>query len=146
MTNQLKYEDVAVGQLLPVLRKSPNTRQLVMWAGATEEFYELHYDKDFAQSKGLPGVIVHGMLLTSFLGQLLTDWIGDLGTIKKLRVNYLSMVFPGQDLVCKGVVARKYVENNEELVSCDIWIEKVSGEKTVSGEAIVSLPAGAYNE
>jgi acyl dehydratase len=104
------------------------------------EFYEVHYDKDFAQKQGLPGVIVHGMLMTSFLGQLVTDWVGDGGTLKKLRVNYLAIVFPGQDLRCQGTVARKYVENGENLVACEIWVERENGEKAVAGEAVVRLP------
>jgi acyl dehydratase len=140
MANKIYYDEVTEGQALPVLAKHPTTRQLVMWAGAAEEFYELHYDKDFATAKGLPGVIVHGMLMTSFLGQLLTDWIGDEGTLKKFRVNYLSIVFPGHDMFCKGTVTRKYAENGENLMACDIWLEKENGEKVVSGGAVVALP------
>jgi acyl dehydratase len=141
MANKLYYGDVTIGQSLPVLVKHPTTRQLVMWAGAAEEFYEAHYDKDFAISKGLPGVIVHGMLMTSFLGQLVTDWIGDEGTLKRFRANYLAIVYPNRDMFCKGTVTRKYIENGENLVDCDIWLEKENGEKVVSGGAIVALPA-----
>ena len=141
MANKLYYDDVAVGQSLPVLAKHPTTRQLVMWAGAAEEFYELHYDKDFAISKGLPGVIVHGMLMASFLGQLVTDWIGEEETSKKLRANYLAIVYPGRDMFCKGTVTQKYTENGKNLAACDIWLEYENGEKVVAGGAVVALPA-----
>ncbi len=141
MANKIYYDDVALGQAVTVLKRHPTTRQLVMWAGAAEEFYEAHYDKDFAISKGLPGVIVHGMLMASFLGQLMTDWIGDDGTLKKLSANYLAIVYPGHDLFCKGTVTKKYQENGENLVACDIWVEKENGDKVVSGRAVVALPA-----
>jgi acyl dehydratase len=112
-----------------------------MWAASSEEYYEVHYDKDFAQEKGLPGIIVHGMLLISFLGQMITDWIGDWGTVKKIRTSNRAMALPNQDLICKGTVTWKYVENNENLVQCEIWLETEKGEKLVLGEALASLPS-----
>ena len=140
MSKQVYYEDIEIGQSIPALIKHPTPRQLVMWAAASEEYYEVHYDKDFAQEKGLPGIIVHGMLQLSFLGQMMTDWIGDWGTVKKIRTSNRAIVFPNQDLFCKGTVTRKYSENNENLVQCEIWLETEKGEKSVLGEALVSLP------
>ena len=40
----------------------------------------------------------------------------------------------------KGVVTKKYVENGENLVECDIWLENHKGEKTTPGSALVALP------
>ena len=140
MADKLYYEDITVGQSLPTLVKHPTKRQLVMWSCATLEFYEIHYDKEFAQSKGLPGVVVQGMLLLSFLGQMVTDWIGDWGTLKKLSASYRAFVLPNQNLSCKGTVTRKYIENGENYVNCEIWVESATGEKAVVGETVVSLP------
>jgi acyl dehydratase len=137
---QLFYDEVQIGQALPALVKHPTKRQLVKWAGAAGEFYELHYDKDFAQSKGLPGVIVHGMLMGSFLGQMVTDWIGDEGTLKKLNTMNRAIVFPDQDLTCQGIVTKKYLLDEEGIIECDVWLENAGGEKAVTGMAIVSLP------
>lgn len=66
MTAQLYWDDVKVGVEIPRLIKHPTTRQLVKWAGASGDYYEVHYDKDFAQDKGLQGVIVHGRLKAAF--------------------------------------------------------------------------------
>lgn len=143
MTEQLYYEDVTVGSEIPPLVKQPTTRQLVMWAGASGDYYQIHYDKDFAQSKGLPGVIVHGQLSYSFLGQLLTDWIGRQGSLRKMTCNYRDMNFPGEPLTCKGRVTNKYVKDNEHAVECSIWMENNKGKKTVSGTATVILPSRA---
>ncbi len=51
MGKQVFYEDVEVGMEIPPLVKTPSTRQLVMWAGASGDYYEIHYDKDFALKK-----------------------------------------------------------------------------------------------
>ena len=141
MTKQIYYEDIAVGSEIPSLVKHPATRQLVMWAGASTDFYEIHYDKDFAQGNGLPGVIVHGQLSCGFLGQLITDWIGEEGSIKKLTCSYKGMNFPGEALACKGKVTKKYIEDGEHYVESDIWVENPEGERTVLGIAVVTLPA-----
>jgi len=141
MAEQIYYEDVTEEQELPSLIKQPTTRQLVMWAGASGDYYAIHYDKDFAQSKGLPGVIVHGQLVASFLGQLLTDWMGEQGKLIKLACSYKGMNFPGETITCRGKVSKKYVEDGEHRLECHIWAENAKGERTVTGKAIVALPS-----
>ncbi|MFQ6121871.1 MAG: MaoC/PaaZ C-terminal domain-containing protein [Dehalococcoidales bacterium] len=141
MAEQVYYEDVTVDSEIPPLVKQSTTRQLVMWAGASGDYYAIHYDKDFAQSKGLPGVIVHGQLVASFLGQLITDWMGEQGTLSKLTCNYRGMNFPGEAITCRGKVSEKYIEDGKHYIECNIWAENAKGEKTVTGKAIVTVPA-----
>jgi acyl dehydratase len=140
MAKQIYYQEVNVGDSLPTLVKHPTPRQLVMWAGASGDFYEIHYDKDFARSQGLPGLIVHGMLTTSFLAQLVTDWMGESGTFKVLDTSNRAMLFPDQDVICKGKITKKYIENKENFVECEIWAENSKGEKPVTAMALVTLP------
>ncbi len=71
---------------IPALRKRCTPRQLVMWAAASRDFYEIHYDVEYARSIGLSGLVVHGALKHAFLGQLLHDWIAPLGSIVEYRV------------------------------------------------------------
>jgi acyl dehydratase len=141
MTGKLYYEDVDVGGELTTLVKQPTSRQLVMWAGASGDYNPIHYDKDFAQSRGLPGVVVHGQLVGCFLGQMVTDWIGEQGRLKKLTLTYRRMNFPGEALACKGTVTKKYIEDGRHFVVCSLWTENPKGEKTVTGTAVVTLPA-----
>jgi len=140
MTEQLYYQDIVAGSEIPPVVKQATTRQLVMWAGASGDYYEIHYDKDFAQSQGLPGVIIHGQLAGSFLGQLITDWMGEQGNLRKLTCSYRGMNFPGEVVTCKGKVSKKYVEDGKHCVECSLWVENPQGEKTVLGMAIVILP------
>ncbi len=141
MADQVFWEDVAEGMDLPTLVKNPTTRQLVQYAGASGDYYEIHYDKEFAQSTGLDGVILHGALKNAFLGQLITDWIGPQGVLKRLSCQYRGMDFPGNTITGKGAVTRKYREGGQSLVDCDIWLENPQGEKTTPGVATVALPS-----
>ena len=59
MPDQVFWDDVSEGMELPPVVKNPTTRQLVQYAGASGDFYEIHYDKDFAQGTGLDMVIIH---------------------------------------------------------------------------------------
>lgn len=140
MTKELYWEDVAEGGEITPLLKHPTPRQLVMYAGASGDYHEIHYNKEFALERGLPDIIVHGQLSCHFLGQLMTDWIGDEGMLKKLSCSYRGMNFPGEDLICRGKVTRKYVEDGEHFIECNIWAENPKEEKTVLGSAIVTLP------
>ena len=141
MGKVLYWEDVEEGQELPPLIKRPTTRQLVQYAGASGDFYEIHYDKDYAQANGLPGVIIHGALKMAFLAQLVTDWIGEWGTLKKFSVQYRGMDVPGDTLTCKGRVTRKWTEDGQHLVEAEIWLENGKGERTTPGSAVVALPS-----
>jgi acyl dehydratase len=141
MAEQVYYEDVNVGDEIPTLVKNCTTQQLVMWATGSGDMYPIHYDKDFAVGNGLPGVIVHGALKHAFLGQMLHDWIGEKGEIRKYNCQYRAMDVPGQDIICRGVVTNKARDGGLNIVELDIWTEKASGEKTSPGKATVILPS-----
>lgn len=141
MASKLFWEDVQVGSEIPPLVKNPTTQQLVRWAGASGDFYQIHYDKDFAIGTGLAGVIVHGALKSAWLGQLLGDWVGESGTIKKYGCSYRGMDVPGDTLTCKGKVVKKYTQGGEHLADCEIWLENSRGERTTPGTGVVALPA-----
>ena len=143
MAEQLYYEDVQEGSEILTLEKLPTTTTLVMYAGASGDFNPLHFDKDFASMMGFPKVLVHGRLQASFLSQMLTDWIGDKGEVKRLSVQYRGNAFPGDKLLCKGTVTRKYVEGGEHLVECEIWAENPEERRIAPGTAVVALPSKA---
>lgn len=140
MGSPLYWEDVEEGTEIPPLVKQPTTRQLVQYAGASGDFYEIHYDRDFAQNDGLPGQILHGALKNAFLAQLVTDWIGEHGTLRRLSCQYRNMDVPGDTLICKGTVTKKHVTDGGHMVDCEIWVENGKGERTTPGAATVILP------
>ena len=66
-TPTLWFEDVVAGDELPELVKHPDTRQLVMYAGAAQDFVPIHYDLNVAQAAGHPTVGLSNW--TSRIGQ-----------------------------------------------------------------------------
>ena len=141
MTSDKKYfDDVEIGKAIPSLRKKTTTRQLVMYAGASGDYYEVHYDKEFAVERGLPGIIVHGALKSGFIGQMLSDWAGVEGSIKKLETQYRGMDIVGEPIYCKGTIVSKNIIDGEGIVECEIWTENSDTEKTTVGSAQIQLP------
>ena len=133
MNNIPFLEDISVGDEIPPLTKSATTRQLVMYAGASGDFYQIHYDMDYAKNNGLPGVILHGALKNAFLGQVITDWIGNSGKLKMLEVQYKGMDLPGTPVYAKGIVTDVCVPISR-LAEClletkkdiGIWFRKIA--------------------
>ena len=123
------------GAELPELVKHPTTRQLVQYAGASCDFYEIHYDQDFARSTGLPGVILHGLLKTGFLAQLVTSALGDRGRLKTFEVSYRGLDLPGRPCRCRGLVTSA-ADGEAEL---EVWTEDPEGSRTTIGKATVEL-------
>ncbi|MBA7487214.1 hypothetical protein ES707_22776 [subsurface metagenome] len=141
MSEQRYYQDVKKGDEVAPLVKEPTPRQLVMWAGAVGDYLPIHYDQDYARSRGLDGIIVHGQLVGAFLGQLMTDWVGEQGRLRKLSCSYKGMNYPGEAITLRGKVTRKYIRGGEHFVECRLWAENPKGEKTASGTATAVLPS-----
>ena len=136
----LWFEDVAVDDELPELVKEPDTRQLVMYAGASQDFVPIHYDQNVAQAAGHPTVIVHGALKSAWLTELVTGWIGQAGRLLELDVSYRAIDFPDMTATCTGKVIETKVEDGVGLVEIEIGMRNPEGVDTTPGRALVALP------
>jgi len=152
MPEQLYWEDIEVGMEITPLAKIATTQMLVKWAGASGDFNPLHYDSAYVAYAGLGQVIVHGALKRQWLIQLITDWIGEQGFLKKFSCQYGVMDYPrhmksisepqdGETWYCRGKVTKKYIEGSQHLVDCKISLENGRGEITTSGKATIILPS-----
>ena len=155
MAKQLHWEDIKEGGEITPLPKVATTQMLVKWAGASGDYNPLHYEDTYAASQGVGRPIIHGQLKRQWLVQMVTDWIGEQGTLKKFSCQYRAMDYPrlmkpgvfphepgeGETWWCKGKVTKKYIEGKEHYVDCDIWVENGKGEVTTPGKATVVLPS-----
>ena len=100
-----------------------------------------HWEPDFARETGLPGCYDYGPQRVSWLGTLLTNWMGDDGWLKGLSVRVRRFNITGDLPWLRGRVAGKSVSGGEHMVACDVWAENRRGEVTASGRATVLLPS-----
>jgi len=140
MTNKiLYYENVQVEEKLPSFELTINRTHIVKYAGASGDFFPVHHDEEFAKSIGLPSVFAMGLMHGGMLAKIVTDWAGD-GRVKRYKLRFATMVWPGDTLGFSGQVVKKYQKDGENFVECTLAIVNQKGESAISGEATVSLP------
>ena len=138
-TRTMKFEDITIGDELPIAVKTPTSMEVVKFAAATDDYYQVHYDKDFAVERGLPGVIIQGGLGLSYLAQMVNDWMGPNGAIVSLSGSYRGINPVNEELFCHGSVKRKYREAGKKRVELELRIENAAGEETITGSAIIAV-------
>jgi acyl dehydratase len=147
----VNFDDVRIGDLMPNYTTGPITRtHLVRYAGASGDFNPLHHDESFAKMIGLNNVISHGMLIMAIAGEAITAWV-DQRSIRKFSVRFLSMTEPVDwnnvektkdraTITVTGKVVKKYEENGEKLIKCNIAAKDALGSRKLDGFFIFALP------
>jgi acyl dehydratase len=124
---QVRYDDVEVGTELPARDFPIRRADLVRYAGASGDFNPIHWNEKVAAEVGLPGVIAHGMLTMATAGRVVTDWVGDPGSVREFGVKFSSPVIVPNDadgalVQVRGVVEKKLDDNRVVVnltVRCD---------------------------
>ena len=79
----------------------------------------------------------------SWMGQLMTNWMGDAGFLRKLNASIRRPNIFGDVSWCKARIADKRVEEGAHLVDLELQVDNQLGETTAKGTAVVELPARA---
>jgi len=135
----ITWDAIRDGDELPALKKKPTVTQLVKYAAGSGDFNPLHHDYGFPQSKMLGSIIVHGRFKYAALGELVSNWLGHRGRIRKISCEYRGMDFPDREFTCGGKVTRKWEDGSRKLVDLQLWAENDEGKKTTPGQATVEL-------
>jgi acyl dehydratase len=103
-TPALTFEAVRGGDHLPELHRTVTEEQVRAYAEASGDRNPIHLDEAFARAVGLPGIVAHGMLTMAFVAEMVTDWLGDRGKLRRLEGRFADMVQPGDEIRCTGTV------------------------------------------
>ena len=80
------FDDVRVGDELPVHHGRLSRGDLVNYSGVSGDANPLHWDEDIAKLAGQPDVIAHGMLTMGLGAGFVSGWSGDPGAITRYAV------------------------------------------------------------
>ncbi len=145
MTNQyIDVKKLGPGDAFPEITYAPITKtQLVRYAGASGDFNPIHTDDEAAGESGLKGVIAQGPMVMGFMGQAIVRWVPK-QTLKKFKVRFMGMTFPGDSITVSAFVAEKLETEEEIKIICDAAAKDQNGEVKISGrfEAAISLQSG----
>src|SRR3989440_8580007 len=133
------WSELRVGDDLPPLTKPAIDRvQIVRYAASSGDFNRLHLDEPFAHALGFPGLFAPGMLAMGFVGQLLTAWLRR-GHVRRLAARFVKIVWPGDELNCRGRIAELRKENGACYADVELWAENQKGELVLRGQATCEL-------
>jgi acyl dehydratase len=115
--------------------RDPNTYAL-------EPIFSVHYNKYVANLAGLPYPYDVGVQRQCYLIQMITNWMGDEGWLKKNYCEYRGFVYHSDVLWFRGKVVRKYVDDDgEPCVDIETHAINQRGEDTMPGRSTVVLPS-----
>lgn len=97
----------APGEPLPPLRRSASRADLVRYAGATRDWNPIHWDHAAARAAGLPGVVVHGLLMTAWLAQAAARHVPGPHPLQQLRARFRGPLRPGAQALISGETGRE---------------------------------------
>ena len=80
------FDDVRVGDELPVRHTRLSRGDLVNYAGVAGDANPIHWDENLAKLAGLPDVIAHGMLTMGLGAGFASAWTGDPGAVTRYAV------------------------------------------------------------
>jgi acyl dehydratase len=156
------WEDVKDGEEIPPLKKGTYTvTELFLFThgvvgtwrmpraaleaedskdmGAAGRFDEEHARK----RRNMPGQFDFGPQRICWMAQIVTDWMGDAGTLKKLDSQIRHPNLVGDTNTLYGSVVKTYIEDGEHLADLDVRNENQSGLATALARATVVLPSRA---
>ena len=111
--------------------------------GAQDSAARGHTEEKMAREVGMPGGYDVGPQRISWMGQLMTNWIGDDGFVRRLNVSLRRPNIFGDLSWCRGKVLDKRVEEGVHLVDLEVLVENQLNEVTAKGTAVVELPSRA---
>ncbi|MCV7199071.1 fused (3R)-hydroxyacyl-ACP dehydratase subunits HadA/HadB [Mycobacterium angelicum] len=80
------FDDVKVGDELPVHHARLSRGDLVNYSGVAGDANPIHWDENLAKLAGLPDVIAHGMLTMGLGAGFVSTWSGDPGAVTRFAV------------------------------------------------------------
>ena len=109
--------------------------------GAQDSAARGHTEQKMAHDVGMPGGYDVGPQRISWLGQLMTNWMGDDGFLRRLNVSVRRPNIFGDVSWCRAKVVDKRRDDDAHLVDLEVFVENQLGEVTAKGTAIVELPS-----
>ncbi len=115
-----KYEDIKIGDILESIDGPVNRQAINRYAETSGDRNPIHTTYSAAVAAGLGDVIQHGLFSMAWLTKALTNWISGKGKLKRIDVQFRSMVRPNDMIHSKGKIVKKFQEAGKKLVDLEL--------------------------
>jgi hypothetical protein len=140
----LTYDEVAVGDELPVLQLSITRTLIVAGAIASRDYQDVHHDSVLAQSRGSKDIFMNILTTNGLVGRYVTDWSGPRSELHDVNIRLGAPNYPDCVMTLTGSVTEKEpVADGAErgVVTVSIRGANNLGDH-VTGTIKVALPLG----
>jgi len=134
------------GQTVPPLERKIGLADMVAYAGATWDWYRLHYDPEFVKAAKVPGPVVDGQVFGALLVEQIQDWLGPQSFVHKLDFTFKALVFAEETVRCEGTVTEAgedylVLEHRVVVVGPDGGVDRVAV-APASSRVLLGTPDG----
>ncbi len=132
--------EISVAQVgsVSTMLKSASRKDLIRYSSATGDFNPLHWDHASARAAGLGGVVVHGLLMLSWLAQQASVLGAGPAPVVKIKARFRSALRPAEAVRIEATVKSIAPDGSET----DIGLRLSAGDTdVVTGSAVVRLGA-----
>ena len=138
---QVYFEDINAGDSLTSIIHLPFTQTRgALFGAAFGGFCPGHWDYRFCKEQNHETPYSYGVQHMVWMSQIMTDWMGPNSFLKKLNTMIVAVSHIGDQITTKGKVVKKYSEDNENLVECEIWQENQNGQRVAEATAVAAVP------
>lgn len=132
--NHYRYDELVEG-LKHRFEVTLSADHIRRFADLTGDVSPIHVDEQFAKSRGFPGCVCHGVLLTGFASQLVGVLLpGSGGVLQKIDFEFRNPCFAGDRLAIEGEIVRRI--DSLQVVVIKIVISNVeTGAVVANGKA-----------
>jgi acyl dehydratase len=136
------FEDFSPGLQMPVVTKGPMTAgHQVRWAAACDNYAsEFHHDAAAAREQGLPGLLLSGPFMASYLLTEVTHWLGRQARVVSFWDRNSGTTMPGDLAHLQASVQRTWVEDGKGFVELECRIVNQADQVTTPGGLVAELP------
>lgn len=132
-----EISEAQVGSVL-TMSKSASRQDLIRYSAATGDFNPLHWDHESARAAGLQGVVVHGLLMLSWLAQQASAFSTEPAPIATIKVRFRSALRPAEAARIEATVKTVATDGREAKVG----LRLSAGDTDVAtGSAVIRLEA-----
>ncbi len=117
---RVRFEDLAIADEVPPLSRVVTREDARRYADASGDQNPLHQNDDVARAAGFPGIIAHGMFTMGHLARCLAEWLGDAGSLVRMRAPFRAPVFLGETMVAGGRV--KSLDPQTRAATLEVWV------------------------
>jgi acyl dehydratase len=117
-----------------VVPKSASRGDLIQYAAATRDFNPLHWDHETARAAGLDGVVVHGLLMLSWMAQQASTFAPGPVPIATIKGRFRSALGSAEPARVEAALTKVSTERGEVSVSLKVIANEVD---VVTGSAVL---------